>query len=421
VTAVDAPSPSWRAVHWTVLGVGLALAALIRVPLLPTEGLKGDLDQFVLWVHGIVTGGFGRAYDQNLSFPAVMVYIWGLLGLLEPAFRTVTESSDAGIRTLMKLPATLADFGLALGVAYALRARPWWAVAGALGIALHPAVIDVSAWWGQYESIYVLLGLVAYLLAVGGRPGWAAVALTLAVMAKPQALPFLVPFAAWYLAHFGWRGAVRYGLIGAGTAVVVWLPFLAAGGPLNYVRNLAEYQGGVFAVLSLRAWNPWWLVQEVYASGNFIADDAPIYGPVTLRVVGYVTALLLELLVFAAVRRRPTPAGLALGLAASVLVAFVTLTSMHERYAYAALVFLAVMLPERRVVGLWLALGVVLTVNLLAAIPPTEVIARVLPVSGPHAVLGSTAMVTLALAVILLLFSEHRVSLVRRTAAHAPA
>ena len=56
----------------------------------------------------------------------------------------------------MKAPATLADLGLAALVVFALRDRPRWAALGAVAILLHPAVIDVSAWWGQYESIFVL-------------------------------------------------------------------------------------------------------------------------------------------------------------------------------------------------------------------------------------------------------------------------
>ena len=42
---------------------------VIRALLLPSQGLKGDLDQFVLWVHGIAVDGLGNAYEQNLSFP----------------------------------------------------------------------------------------------------------------------------------------------------------------------------------------------------------------------------------------------------------------------------------------------------------------------------------------------------------------
>jgi dolichyl-phosphate-mannose-protein mannosyltransferase len=412
-----ARSAGWSAVHLAALAGGLVVAVAVRALLLPTPGLSGDLDQFVLWVHGLATAPFGRAYDQNLSFPAVMVYVWGVLAAIEPAFRTVTDSADPAIRALMKTPASLADLGLALGIAWALRERPWWAVIGALGIALHPAVVDVSAWWGQYESIFTLAALVAYLLAAGGRPGWAAVAIGVALMTKPQALPLAVPFAAWYLGRFGLRGSLRYAAVAAATALLVWLPFLPAGGPLAYARNLAEYQGDIFAVLSLRAWNPWWLVQEAYGGGQFIADGAAILGPITLRHIGYVAALLLEGVVFLTVLRHPSNRTLALGLAAAALVAFVALTTMHERYAYAALVFLAVLLPDRRVLALWLVFGAAFTLNLLAAAPPTDAIRSALPVSGPLGVAGSVVMTGCAAATVWLLLAEGR----RRPAAEPAA
>ena len=38
---------------------------------------------------------------------------------------------------------------------YAFRAKPVWAVVTAAMILFHPAVFDVSARWGQYESIYL--------------------------------------------------------------------------------------------------------------------------------------------------------------------------------------------------------------------------------------------------------------------------
>jgi Gpi18-like mannosyltransferase len=182
----------------------LLAGVLIRVVLLPTVGLKGDLDQFVLWVHGIAVNGLGNAYDQNLSFPAVMAYIWGVLALLEPAFRSVTDSSDAWIRTVMKIPASLADVGVALVLVYAFRARPVWAVIAAAIVMLHPAIIDVSAWWGQYESIYLLFALAAVVFALNGHNLVAAAALAVCLMTKPQALPFLLPFAAWFWTHGGW-------------------------------------------------------------------------------------------------------------------------------------------------------------------------------------------------------------------------
>ena len=76
---------------------------------------------------------------------------------------------------------------------------------------------------------------------------------------------------------------------------------------------------------------------------------------------------------------------------------------MHERYAYAALVFLALLLPERAGRWLSLAFGVVFTLNLLAAVPPTPGIGAALPVDGLLGVAGSMAMLAIAGALLLML------------------
>ncbi len=399
--------PARRAQPWVWGFLPILLVAVgARVALWPTPGLPDDLDQFVLWVHGIATGGLANAYDQKLSFPPVMTYVWGVLAAIEPAFRTVTTAADPAIRAIMKAPASLADLALGLVIVWHLRATPRWAILGGAAIWLHPAVIDVSAWWGQYESIYVLGGAVAFVLAVRGHSLWAAAALAIALMTKPQALPFLVPFGAWFVAREGWRGAVRAALVGVAVIAVLWLPFLAAGGIQAYLRTLGTYQGDVFAILSLRAWNLWWLVQEALAGGQFVSDQSALAGPLTLRTVGYGLALIGELAVLALVYRARSPRALAYGLAASVLVAFCLLTTMHERYAFGALAFLVLAFPDRRAAWLALAFGVVFTLNLLAAIPPTPEIGRLLPVAGPLGVAGSITMLAILAAAIVILRSE---------------
>jgi Gpi18-like mannosyltransferase len=273
----------------------------------------------------------------------------------------------------------------------------------AAAILLHPAVIDVSAWWGQYESIFVLFGLGAAVAASHGRNALAAVLVGAALATKPQAIPFVLPFAAWFWAtgygRDGIRGGVlelaRTGVVGLATLTVLWLPFLGHGGPSAYLANIASYQGDDFAILSLRAWNGWWLVQEAAAGGGFVADDVAIIGPITLRHLGYLVTAGLSLLVAAAIVRDPRPRTLVLGLATSVLVAFTFLTQMHERYAFAALAFLVLLVPERGPRWLFVAFSVVFTLNLLAAVPPTEAIGAALPVSGVLGVAGSIAMVGL--------------------------
>jgi hypothetical protein len=401
---------------WLLLAIPVLFFAgvAIRLWLLPARGLVGDIDQFVLWVHGIAVNGWDRAYDQNLSFPAVMAWVWGALAAIEPAFRTVTDSADPGIRSLMKIPASLADLGIAAAAIWWFRDQPKLALLAAGAILLWPATWYVSAWWGQYESIYVLGAVLALLAARGGLPLVTAALLAVSLMTKPQALPFLVPFGAWFLATQGIRGTLKAAAVGAVVVVLLWLPFIAAGGPGNYLNNLATYQNEVFPILSLKAWNPWALLQELGANGQFVSDRTAAFGPVTFRVVGYVVAAVFALIVFVAVYRRPTADQLALGIAAISLAAFVSLTTMHERYAYPALVFLLLALGRPAVAVTWVAFAITFLLNLVVAVPPEG---WSIPAVRTLTIVGSVAMIVIAVGVTILLVArgglerEPRVSL----------
>jgi len=383
------------------LAIGLLAAAILRLALLPAVGLRADTDQFVGWVHALATGlPLGEAYRLDLSFPPVMVYVFWALAHLVPAFGTAADAGDLAARIAIKIPAAVADLGLALGVAYLLRERPRWAIGAALAVAFVPLTWYVSAWWGQFESIYVLLGLLAAILVLADHPVPAAAALGLAVMTKPQALPFLVPFAAYALGRYGWRRAAVFGVVTGAVAAATWLPFLADGGPSRYLDNLGHYQDKVFGVLSLRAWNTWWLVQEPATGGNFLADTGRLLGPVTPRMLGYALAGLGELAVFLAVLRRPTRDGLLLGLAASVLVAFCLLTTMHERYSYGAVIFMAAVTSERVRAATWAVLAGVATANVVAAIPPANVPGSLIPLGGVVGIAGSVVILSVGAALI---------------------
>ena len=381
--------------EWLALALGLVAFVGIRAILLPLPGLAGDVNDFLAWARAINANGLGNAYDQAISFPPVLPWIWWLLGSVAPDLLNSTPNDPTAL-ALIKLPATLADLGIAAIVGWSLRDRPGWAVAATVAVLLHPAIFYVSAWWAQFESLYVLPMLVAWVLAVRGRLGWAAVAIAIGLMTKPQALLLAIPFAAWFLATGGWRGTARAAVIGAATIIVLWTPFLAAGGPGKYLEHLADYTAQ-FAVLSLRAWNPWWILQSLTGGGEFVADGSAVLGPVTFRWLGIAITGLMEALVFLWVLRRPTASGLAWGLAAAGLVAFVGLTTMHERYAFPALAFLLVLFPDRRAVALWAALGIAYTLNLVAAVPPTPEVGAVFPVDGWLGIAGSMAMTAIAL------------------------
>jgi hypothetical protein len=113
--------------------------------------------------------------------------------------------------------------------------------------------------------------------------------------------------------------------------------------------------------------------------------------------MGFAVAGLLGVVVFLGVYRRPSVEQLAVGLAAITLVAFVSLTTMHERYAYPAFVFLLLAMPRPVIAITWVAFAVVFAANLVVAVPPAgQVIAEARPVG----IMGAVAMTVITMATI---------------------
>jgi hypothetical protein len=185
------------------------------------------------------------------------------------------------------------------------------------------------------------------------------------------------------------------------------LPFLLAVGIPDYLRNIANYQDRFFPFLSVEAWNFWGLIQERVAGGHFVLDSQAVLGPLTPRLIGLLMTFGAEALIALAIVRRPTKDRLLLGLAAASLVSFNLMTTMHERYSYAALVFLAPLLARPAVFLAWSILAVTISLNILAAAPPNQQAGSVVPVFGPTGAIGSVAMVAAtSLVVVLLLRAE---------------
>jgi hypothetical protein len=376
-----------------VLTLGFLAAVSVRLALLPGFVLLGDLDQYARWAHRLATDlPFGAAYRQDFSYMPVLVGMFGALARLVPVFQTAGDASDVAARMALKVPSLLGDLAIAAGLLAVLGKRPRHAVTATLAVLLVPATWYLGAWWGQVDSVYVALCLWAAILASRDRLWLFACVLGLAMMTKPQALFMVAPFAGYAIGRWGVRRAGLVGLAALAVALLTWLPFVPYGGIADYLRNLDYYQNNQYPILSVRAWNPWWLLQGAIGGDRFVLDSAPVIGPFTPRLLGIVATALGELLVFAAVRRRATPERLFLGLAAATLVAFCMMTSMHERYAFAALVLLAPLLDRRPIQLVWGVLAVAISLNVVAAAPPGE-IGPIIPLGGPVGVGGSVAMI----------------------------
>ena len=68
---------------------------------------------------------------------------------------------------------------------------------------------------------------------------------------------------------------------------------------------------------------------------------------------------------------------------------------MHERYAYGALIFLLLLIPERRIAWLYLAFSVVFTLDLLSAAPPAPIFADSCHSVGPSRSSARSAMIAI--------------------------
>ena len=146
---------------------------------------------------------------------------------------------------------------------------------------------------------------------------------------------------------------------------------------------------------------------------------SPFLGPLTLRDRWATSSRPCSSLIVAlAVVRDPRPRTLVLGLAAATLVAFCFLTSMHERYSYGALIFLMLLVPDVRMRWLGVAFGIVFTLNVLAAVPPTPGIEALLPGRRPaRASPAPIAMLAITVTAVALLVrtQDHRAEVEGRT------
>jgi hypothetical protein len=356
-------------VHQGRLPVGFLLALAVgglalRLAIAPWGGHPGDLGVLARWSLALNEGGWLGVYaHSDANYPplgmGLVAAANAVLRLLKPA---ASPPSPAWL-VAVKLPAILADL-LIMGQVWALandtkKAR--WLL---LSIAFNPALIYLSAWWGQLESIYACLALAAILAAGRGRPFRAGLWLGLGVMVKLQAgvaVPLVLLIAAArpnpgdksLPTLPGWLRAAPLGLLKAGlgmaSSVGAALAPFALSGQLKLVLQRSIALVASPGWLTVNALNVWYLLTG--GRGNW-AYNTHLSRPDTLTFVGGLSARevgLLALAVWSAsvlwlgwrARLHDRQAGWLLAGALLYLGVFLFPTQAHERYAFPAVPLLA--------------------------------------------------------------------------------
>jgi dolichyl-phosphate-mannose-protein mannosyltransferase len=379
----------WRLDTPAALAGMFALAFAIRLLIAPHAGYYADLKIFQGWSLRLDDVGLRHFYAQNWAdYPPGYLYVLWLLGKI---------SSPPGY-VLLKVPAMLGDLALAwIACMFATRIAPAstkerWPVRPlvAAAVLFNPAVIMLSAVWGQVDvvpAVFVLWSL--FLLLTGSqtirRESAAFLAFAVAFTIKPQS-GFVLPVMlyALYRRHGRhrprpelWRQVVRVA-VPAGLALSLW--FLAAAPfglwPIELVRFYRD-AASVYPVTSAFAFNLWGAVGFVLpdSAGVQVIDGVHVTrGPVefaslsALQLGAILLAAGAAVVLWRAHRALERGADEALVLAASAaatgLLAFSVLTRMHERYMFYALAFITPLVFLRPFRLVYVALSALYALNL---------------------------------------------------------
>jgi Gpi18-like mannosyltransferase len=345
----------------------LLLALACCLPWLAAPDPVGDMELAARRMWFMYERGLSEAHTGGGDYMPLRIYILYLLGPLVPALgSSFFEPLPPITMLLIKLPSLLAN--LATAVLLYLWSQRWLPARGAWAIAaLHavaPPVWINAAWWGQVDVLLSFPLLLAVALFERGRgvPSW--LCWTVALLIKPQAIILAPLMYIVTLRRHGCRGLALGGGAAALLLVAAITPIALAGqGPGLY--QAAAGSVGRFPDATARAYNLWWII----TGGERTSDLTEGLFGLSYRSWGLLLLGGVALLVSLALWRRSDGPARAWAAATLALAFFVLPTQIHERYAFFALAFLALLIAsERRAVYPYLLLACTATINILGAL-----------------------------------------------------
>ena len=296
---------------------GLVAAAFVLRALFFSYETLDYQDFLARWVQYFRdNGGFAALKDSVGNYNVPYLYFLALFSYV-----------DIYDLYLIKLLSTFFDVLLAFG---AMRLTGLFTRSRArllfvyFAVLFWPTVVLNSAVWGQCDSIYVALGLLAVYWAMDGRPvlGMAAMAASFAF--KLQAVFIMPVFVLLLIAR---RVKLRHFLVFPAVYMLLMLPAVFAGRPvLDTITLYFDQMGTVGSALNYNS-------PSVYAFARSVSDEA------LASRLGIAAAFALMLAVFGWFWwRRGSITNWALLGGALILVVGIPflLPHMHDRYFYAA-------------------------------------------------------------------------------------
>ncbi|MBV8643073.1 MAG: glycosyltransferase family 39 protein, partial [Candidatus Eremiobacteraeota bacterium] len=364
---------------WTLLGIGLVL----RLLFLGSTGFHNDVGAFESWTLTLRDNPpwlfYAKAGFADYP-PGYFVVLWFLAKFyaILPGVGSEAAHGWPILRALIKLPAIAMDLvnaGLVFAIVRRYASQTVALVAAGM-LALNPAAIYVSSYWGQVDSVsWGLILLALYLvLRAGDEPEkmtsrlvWAWLAFGFSVLIKPQgatigvlflAYPFATSDAAERMRRLRGTGlGVLAAVVLAGVVAFIFHPALDVYG---WLLQRYAFGSGVYAYNSVNAFNLYAMIRAFWQPDGLplMLFGIPV-GP--LSVWGIVLVIAATGLVVGRYLQRRDERALLEGAMLCALAFFVLATRMHERYIYGAFLLAFPLIGFGRA-GIWSS--IVLTVTM---------------------------------------------------------
>lgn len=319
-----------------------------------TEGFSSDVNLFRNWAasaaHSLATF---YTSSGSADYPPFYIYILAVIGKIAG-----TTAMSSYYTLLLKVPSILADV-LSGYLIYRLAKKYTSSEISILLSAFYvfnPAVLINSVFWGQVDSFFTLLIILAVYMLSEKKICFSAMFFTAAVLMKPQGIIFLPVLFFELVRERSLKSFVKAALSVIVTALVIILPFSQSQSPLwivkLYTSTVSEYP-----YASVNAYNFFNLI-----GANYKKDSATLllFSYHTWGMIFIVLITLFTWFIYIKGKDRSYAFAAALIQIAGV---FTFSVGMHERYLFpaAALAVLAfIYLKDKRL--LYIALGFTITI-----------------------------------------------------------
>lgn len=274
--------------------------------LLFSPGFEADISFWKSW--GLATYDKGIIEGlkvSNNNYPTPFAYTLGSMVAIYSVFADphnfaeFWNSNNLLFLVISKLYPVLADIGIAalilligknakkLGfpvISYTFFGIPFYSLLSVFYL-LNPISLIDGAWWGQVDSLGVLLFLCSFLLALSRRPFLAGLLFMIAMMTKLQNMIYGPVYFLFLWQSLGYRGLIL-GIAGAVTAFFgLNIEFVLTNNMDRVLASLTENYD-YFPWMSLMAFNLWWIVSG--GAGMQMSDKITILGLLNAKTVGLV-------------------------------------------------------------------------------------------------------------------------------------